>query len=55
MFKICPIFKGVGIAAMVMAFWLNIYYIVVLSWAMAYFIKSIRFDLDVPWRHCNNL
>uniref|UniRef100_A0A914ZDX0 Transporter n=1 Tax=Panagrolaimus superbus TaxID=310955 RepID=A0A914ZDX0_9BILA len=54
MFKICPIFKGVGIAAAVMAFWLNIYYIVVLSWAMAYLVNSIRADDNVPWRNCNN-
>uniref|UniRef100_A0A914IBZ6 Transporter n=1 Tax=Globodera rostochiensis TaxID=31243 RepID=A0A914IBZ6_GLORO len=54
MFKICPIFKGVGIAAVVMAFWLNIYYIVVLSWAMAYLFHSMRTDSNVPWRTCNN-
>ncbi|CAD5218949.1 unnamed protein product [Bursaphelenchus okinawaensis] len=54
MFKICPIFKGVGIAAAVMAFWLNIYYIVVLSWALAYWIYSLRLDDNVPWRNCNN-
>nr|CAD2130470.1 unnamed protein product [Meloidogyne enterolobii] len=54
MFKICPIFKGVGIAAVVMAFWLNIYYIVVLSWAMAYLVHSLRVDSNVPWRTCNN-
>lgn len=70
MFKICPIFKGVGIAAgesfnqqttdlisstsAVMAFWLNIYYIVVLCWALAYWIHSLRLDVNVPWRDCNN-
>ncbi|KAI1724985.1 sodium:neurotransmitter symporter family domain-containing protein [Ditylenchus destructor] len=54
MFKICPILKGVGIAAAVMAFWLNIYYIVVLSWAMAYFVQSLRLDSNVPWRNCDN-
>uniref|UniRef100_A0A0N5AMZ9 Transporter n=1 Tax=Syphacia muris TaxID=451379 RepID=A0A0N5AMZ9_9BILA len=54
MFKICPIFKGVGIAAVVMAFWLNIYYIVVLSWAMCYLWHSIRSDDNVPWKFCNN-
>ncbi|ETN83171.1 Sodium:neurotransmitter symporter family protein [Necator americanus] len=54
MFKICPIFKGVGIAAAVMAFWLNIYYIVVLSWALCYFWNSARLDVNVPWRNCNN-
>ena len=45
---------GVGIAAAVMAFWLNIYYIVVLSWAMCYLVASLRVDEDVPWRTCNN-
>lgn len=54
MFKICPIFKGVGIAAAVMAFWLNIYYIVVLSWALCYLWNSVRLDVNVPWRSCNN-
>ncbi|KAL3982836.1 Sodium:neurotransmitter symporter family protein [Acanthocheilonema viteae] len=54
MFKICPIFKGVGIAAAVMAFWLNIYYIVVLSWAMCYLWESIRLDGNVPWRNCDH-
>lgn len=44
--------QGVGYAAAVMAFWLNIYYIVVLAWAMYYFYQSI--SADVPWRGCNN-
>uniref|UniRef100_A0AC35U5B4 Transporter n=1 Tax=Rhabditophanes sp. KR3021 TaxID=114890 RepID=A0AC35U5B4_9BILA len=52
MFKICPIFKGVGIAAAVMAFWLNIYYIVVLSWAMKYLFVSIGLTEAVPWGSC---
>ncbi|RWS30566.1 sodium- and chloride-dependent GABA transporter 1-like protein [Leptotrombidium deliense] len=50
--KICPIFKGVGYAAAVMAFWLNTYYIVVLCWAMYYVWSSFAFD--VPWRSCGN-
>ncbi|CAJ0565513.1 unnamed protein product, partial [Mesorhabditis spiculigera] len=54
MFKICPIFKGVGYAAVVMAFWLNIYYIVVLAWALCYLVHSLRLDDNVPWRNCDN-
>uniref|UniRef100_A0A0N4ZDI1 Transporter n=1 Tax=Parastrongyloides trichosuri TaxID=131310 RepID=A0A0N4ZDI1_PARTI len=54
MFQICPILKGVGIAAVVMAFWLNIYYIVVLSWALKYLFNSLSFNQDVPWRTCDH-
>lgn len=51
-FKIAPIFKGVGYAAAVMSCWMNIYYIVILAWAVFYFCMSLR--ADVPWRNCNN-
>ncbi|KAL1492928.1 hypothetical protein ABEB36_011092 [Hypothenemus hampei] len=51
-FKIAPIFKGIGYAAAVMSCWMNIYYIVILAWAIFYFFMSIR--SDVPWRTCNN-
>ena len=40
-FKISPIFKGVGYAAAIMACWLNVYYIVVLSWGLYYFYSSM--------------
>ncbi|KAK2721160.1 sodium- and chloride-dependent GABA transporter 1-like [Artemia franciscana] len=50
--KITPLFKGVGYAAAVMSAWLNVYYIVVLAWAIFYFIVSI--GTDIPWRECNN-
>uniref|UniRef100_A0A8R1TTI6 Uncharacterized protein n=1 Tax=Onchocerca volvulus TaxID=6282 RepID=A0A8R1TTI6_ONCVO len=47
MCKICPFFKGTGIATVLMAFWLSIFYIVVLSW------ESLRLDSIVPWRNCD--
>lgn len=52
-FKIAPIFKGIGYAAAVMSCWMNIYYIVILSWATFYFFMSMR--RDVPWRTCSNV
>lgn len=51
-FKIAPLFKGIGYAAAVMSCWMNIYYIVILAWAIFYFFMSLR--ADVPWRTCNN-
>lgn len=43
---------GIGYAAAVMSCWMNVYYIVILSWAIFYFFMSMR--ADVPWRTCNN-
>nr|QRN45427.1 sodium- and chloride-dependent GABA transporter 1 [Carausius morosus] len=51
-FKIAPIFKGIGYAAAVMSCWMNVYYIVILAWAIFYFFMSLR--SDVPWRSCSN-
>uniref|UniRef100_A0A2P2I5V6 Transporter n=1 Tax=Hirondellea gigas TaxID=1518452 RepID=A0A2P2I5V6_9CRUS len=50
--KISPICKGIGYAAVIMAFWLNIYYIIVLCWALFYFFMSLSSEL--PWGNCNN-
>lgn len=41
-FKIAPIFKGIGYAAAVMSCWMNVYYIVILAWAVFYFFMSLR-------------
>lgn len=43
---------GVGIGAVVMAFWLNVSYIVVLAWALYYLFAA--FASDLPWRSCSN-
>uniref|UniRef100_A0A4W5N7E4 Transporter n=1 Tax=Hucho hucho TaxID=62062 RepID=A0A4W5N7E4_9TELE len=50
--KICPLFKGVGIATVVISFVLCTYYNVLLSWALYYFFNSFRANL--PWQSCNN-
>ncbi|XP_008398863.1 sodium- and chloride-dependent GABA transporter 2-like isoform X2 [Poecilia reticulata] len=50
--KICPMFEGVGIASQVIVIYLNIYYIVVLAWAIFYLINSFKSPL--PWSSCAN-
>ncbi|XP_019400132.1 PREDICTED: sodium- and chloride-dependent betaine transporter-like [Crocodylus porosus] len=50
--KICPIFEGIGYASQVIESYLNIYYIVILSWALFYLFSS--FAAVLPWSNCNN-
>uniref|UniRef100_A0A8B9U9S6 Transporter n=1 Tax=Anas zonorhyncha TaxID=75864 RepID=A0A8B9U9S6_9AVES len=50
--KICPIFEGLGYSAQVIESYLNIYYIIILSWALFYLFSS--FTSVLPWASCNN-
>uniref|UniRef100_A0A8C4YLY6 Transporter n=1 Tax=Gopherus evgoodei TaxID=1825980 RepID=A0A8C4YLY6_9SAUR len=50
--KICPLFEGIGYASQVIESYLNIYYIVILSWAIFYLFSS--FTAVLPWATCNN-
>ncbi|XP_063549810.1 sodium- and chloride-dependent GABA transporter 2 isoform X3 [Gorilla gorilla gorilla] len=48
--KICPIFEGIGYASQMIVILLNVYYIIVLAWALFYLFSS--FTIDLPWGGC---
>ncbi|XP_010803965.1 sodium- and chloride-dependent GABA transporter 2 isoform X3 [Bos taurus] len=50
--KICPIFEGIGYASQMIVTLLNIYYIIVLAWALFYLFSS--FTIDLPWGSCRH-
>lgn len=50
--NVCPISKGVGVGSIVALFLLNIYYIVILAWALLYMLFS--FQSPLPWSTCGN-
>uniref|UniRef100_A0A0A9YIP2 Transporter n=3 Tax=Lygus hesperus TaxID=30085 RepID=A0A0A9YIP2_LYGHE len=50
--KICPIFKGAGVCAVVVAFFVSFYYNVIIAWALYFLAESLVPQL--PWMFCNN-
>ncbi|XP_026303581.1 sodium- and chloride-dependent betaine transporter [Piliocolobus tephrosceles] len=51
--KICPLFQGIGLASVVIESYLNIYYIIILAWALFYLFSS--FTSQLPWTTCSNV
>lgn len=50
--KICPIFQGIGYAGILVMQYINIYYTVILGWALFYMFAS--FQSTLPWSRCGN-
>uniref|UniRef100_A0A4W3KC56 Transporter n=1 Tax=Callorhinchus milii TaxID=7868 RepID=A0A4W3KC56_CALMI len=50
--KVCPLFKGVGMASVAISFIMSIYYNLIITWALYYLINS--FQNPLPWQSCNN-
>ena len=51
-FKIAPIFKGLGYAIVVVNFICTTYFSIIISYPILFFVKS--FYTPLPWVDCNN-
>ncbi|XP_029656496.1 sodium-dependent proline transporter-like [Octopus sinensis] len=51
-FSMVPIFKGIGISMAVISGLVTMYYNIIVSYALIYFVKS--FASQLPWETCNN-
>ncbi|XP_006824369.1 sodium- and chloride-dependent GABA transporter 1-like [Saccoglossus kowalevskii] len=50
--KLCPVFKGVGYAAVIISGLLDIYYIIIIAWTLYYLFAS--FASKLPWETCSH-
>ncbi|XP_076988589.1 sodium-dependent noradrenaline transporter isoform X1 [Tamandua tetradactyla] len=50
--KICPFFKGVGYAVILIALYVGFYYNVIIAWSLYYLFSSFTFHL--PWTDCGH-
>uniref|UniRef100_A0A6I8PEU1 Transporter n=1 Tax=Ornithorhynchus anatinus TaxID=9258 RepID=A0A6I8PEU1_ORNAN len=50
--KICPLFEGIGYATQVIEAHLNVYYIIILAWAVFYLCNC--FTTELPWASCGH-
>ncbi|XP_034255518.1 sodium-dependent dopamine transporter isoform X2 [Thrips palmi] len=50
--RIVPLFKGIGYAVALIAFYVDFYYNVIIAWALRFFFAS--FTSLLPWTTCDN-
>uniref|UniRef100_A0AAY4CTS5 Transporter n=1 Tax=Denticeps clupeoides TaxID=299321 RepID=A0AAY4CTS5_9TELE len=50
--KVCPLFEGIGYATQVIEAHLNVYYVVILAWAIFYLFNC--FTTELPWASCGH-
>uniref|UniRef100_A0A673B1P5 Transporter n=1 Tax=Sphaeramia orbicularis TaxID=375764 RepID=A0A673B1P5_9TELE len=51
--KICPVFKGVGYTVIIIALYVGFYYNVIIAWSLHYLFSSMTSEL--PWLNCDNI
>ncbi|XP_028967335.1 sodium-dependent proline transporter [Galendromus occidentalis] len=53
--KISPLFQGIGYAMFLMSALVGVYYNMILAWAMYYLLSSVKAIFsDLPWKSCDN-
>ncbi|XP_025408814.1 sodium-dependent noradrenaline transporter-like [Sipha flava] len=53
--NVCPLFKGVGFCAVLVAFYVSFYYNVIIGWSLYFLAMSTTSSSgQLPWVHCNN-
>ncbi|KAL4001835.1 Sodium:neurotransmitter symporter family protein [Acanthocheilonema viteae] len=50
--SICPLFKGIGYCVIMIAFYTDFFYNVIIAWALHFFLKS--FTTNLPWASCEH-
>ncbi|GFQ75191.1 sodium-dependent dopamine transporter [Trichonephila clavata] len=50
--RIVPLFKGIGYAVVLIAFYVDFYYNVIIAWSLYFFVAS--FNRILPWTTCDN-
>uniref|UniRef100_A0A671SHM3 Transporter n=1 Tax=Sinocyclocheilus anshuiensis TaxID=1608454 RepID=A0A671SHM3_9TELE len=50
--KVCPLFEGIGYATQIIEAYLNVYYVVILAWAIFYLFNC--FTTELPWASCGH-
>ncbi|XP_046390235.1 sodium-dependent dopamine transporter [Ischnura elegans] len=50
--RLVPLFKGIGYSVVLIAFYVDFYYNVIIAWSLRYFFASFTYML--PWTSCDN-